>query len=176
MRSIRFSSERSGQNKKRGRAHDGADQEQDRSDDLHDYLRAIVVRSLEDVFDAWTDPDQIKQWWDPTGTPLADCAVDLRPGGAFRFTMASTHAPPFAGTYQRVERPAELVFEAMGAIGTVRLERDAGATRMTVTIRCASEEHLAQFLKLGLDEGTGSRTQRLRRGACGLRHSPSAEG
>jgi len=108
----------------------------------------------EEVFDAWTDPDQIKQWWDPTGAPLADCAVDLRPGGAFCFTNASTHAPPFAGTYKSVERPAELVFDAMGALGTVRLESDAGTTRMTVTIRCASAEHLAQFVKLGVHEGT----------------------
>lgn len=108
----------------------------------------------EEVFDAWTDPSQIKQWWDPTGTPLADCSVDLRPGGAFCFTMASTHAPAFAGTYKSVERPAELVFDAMGALGTVRLEADAGTTRMTVTIRCASAEHLAQFVKLGVHEGT----------------------
>jgi len=53
-----------------------------------------------------------------------------------------------------VERPAELVFDAMGALGTVRLESDAGTTRMTVTIRCASAEHLAQFVKLGVHEGT----------------------
>lgn len=108
----------------------------------------------EDVFDAWTDPDQIKQWWDPTGTPLADCAVDLRPGGAFCFTAASTHAPPFAGIYQTVERPAQLGFEAMGAIGTIRLEGDSATTLMKVTIRCASEDHLAQFVKLGVVEGT----------------------
>src|SRR5262245_8936824 len=54
----------------------------------------------EDVFEAWTDPEQIKLWWDPTGTPLADCAVDLRPGGAFCFTAASGHAPPFTGVYR----------------------------------------------------------------------------
>jgi len=50
----------------------------------------------EEVFDAWTDPDQIKQWWDPTGAPLADCAVDLRPGGAFvsRTSRLTRHRSP----------------------------------------------------------------------------------
>jgi uncharacterized protein YndB with AHSA1/START domain len=108
----------------------------------------------EDVFEAWTEPEQITQWWDPTGTPLAACAVDLRPGGAFAFTMASGHAPPFAGVYRLVERPAQLVFDAMGSVGTVRLDEGQGATRMVVTIRCPSAEHLAQFLKLGVDVGT----------------------
>jgi uncharacterized protein YndB with AHSA1/START domain len=108
----------------------------------------------DDVFDAWTDPEQIKRWWDPTGTPLAECTVDLRPGGAFCFTAKSGHAPPFAGVYRLIERPAQLVFDAMGAVGTVQLESEADATRMTVSIRCASPDHLEQFLKLGVDVGT----------------------
>ena len=114
----------------------------------------LFAASREDVFDAWTDPDRIKVWWDPTGTPLADCAVDLRPGGSFRFVTASDHGPPFAGVYSSIERPARLVFDAMGAIGTVRLEAKAGTTSMTVTIRCASAEHLEQFVRLGVDSGT----------------------
>lgn len=108
----------------------------------------------EDVFDAWTDPERVKQWWDPTGTPLADCSIDLRPGGAFRFVNESGHGPPFAGVYSVVERPAQLVFDAMGALGTVHLESEGSTTHMTVTIRCPSSEHLEQFVKLGVASGT----------------------
>jgi len=68
--------------------------------------------------------------------------------------MASGHAPPFAGVYRVIERPAQLVFDAMGAVGTVRLEAEQGTTRMVVSIRCPSAEHLEQFLKLGVAEGT----------------------
>ncbi len=117
-------------------------------------FRRSFEASREDVFDAWTDPESIKQWWDPTGTPLADCTVDLRPGGAFAFVMASRHAPPFQGVYSLVERPERIVFDAMGAVGTIRLESEPNRTRMTVTIRCASAEHLEQFIKLGVDVGT----------------------
>jgi uncharacterized protein YndB with AHSA1/START domain len=87
--------------------------------------------------------------------PLSECIVDLRPGGAFKFTNRdSAHSPPFAGVYKVIERPSELVFEALGSVGTVRLEtRDAG-THMTVSIRCGSGEHLEQFVKLGVDVGT----------------------
>jgi uncharacterized protein YndB with AHSA1/START domain len=106
------------------------------------------------VFDAWTNPHKIAAWWDPTGAPLAACDVDLRPGGAFQFTMSSGHAPPFAGLYRTIDRPAELVFDALGAVGVVRLVEDQGGTRMTVDIRCTSSAHLEQFLALGIHTGT----------------------
>ena len=109
----------------------------------------------EDVFQAWTQPDQIAQWWDPTGTRLSECEIDLRPGGAFKFVNKdSAHSPPFAGVYRVIEAPSLLVFDAMGAVGTVRLEADRGNTLMTVAIRCASAEHLEHFVKVGVAAGT----------------------
>jgi len=132
------------------------------------FERAIEA-AREDVFDAWTDPEQVKQWWDPTGTPLAACTIDLRPGGAFRFTNASGHAPPFEGVYRLIERPAQLVFDAMGAVGTVRLGTEADATHMIVTIRCASAEHLNQFVNLGVDVGTSQTLDNLAGHAEGRR-------
>jgi uncharacterized protein YndB with AHSA1/START domain len=110
--------------------------------------------SPEEVFDAWTCPEQIRLWWDPTGRPLSACTVDLRPGGGFVFTSGSGHAPPFAGTYLEIARPALLVFDVLNARGTVQLSGAQDSTRMVVTIRCSSAEHLAQFLKLGVDVGT----------------------
>jgi uncharacterized protein YndB with AHSA1/START domain len=109
----------------------------------------------EDVFDAWTQPAQVTMWWDPGGAPLSECVIDLRPGGAFKFVNRdSAHSPPFAGVYRVIEPPSLLVFDALGSVGTVRLEADGGTTTMTVTIRCASEEHLEQFVKLGVAVGT----------------------
>jgi uncharacterized protein YndB with AHSA1/START domain len=88
----------------------------------------------EDVFDAWTQPDVISTWWDPTGAPLVACTLDLRVGGAFCFTTAG-HAPPFEGTYLVVDRPRRLEFQAMGAHGVVLLERAPRGTAMKVSIQ-----------------------------------------
>jgi uncharacterized protein YndB with AHSA1/START domain len=109
----------------------------------------------EDVFDAWTQPAQVALWWDPGGSPLVECEIDLRPGGAFKFVNRdSGHSPPFAGVYRVIEPPSLLVFDALGSVGTVKLESNKGTTHMTVTIRCASAEQLEQFVKLGVDVGT----------------------
>lgn len=117
-------------------------------------FQRIFDAPRDEVFDAWTLPDQLAAWWDPTGVRLRECEIDARPGGKFNFVNDSGHSPPFTGVYRSVERPSELVFEAMGAVGTVRLEVDGLATRMTVTIRCLSLEHLSQYLERGVDVNT----------------------
>ncbi|CAN5673957.1 SRPBCC family protein [soil metagenome] len=109
--------------------------------------------SREKVFDAWTKPDQIAQWWDPTGARLVTCEIDLRPGGAFRF-VNDGHGPAFSGTYAVVERPSRLVFEAMGSVGTVTLEAMSDHTLMSVTIRGSSKEQFEHFVKLGIASNT----------------------
>lgn len=116
------------------------------------FERKLPVSRAE-VFDAWTKPEQIAEWWDPTGTRLVTCEIDLRPGGAFRF-VSDGHGPPFSGTYAVVERPTRLVFEAMGSEGTVTLETVNSGTRMRVTIRCASKEQLEHFVKMGIASNT----------------------
>lgn len=126
----------------------------DRKNFIITFTRTFTA-SCEQVFDAWTQPKHIEHWWDPSGAALSECVVDLRPGGTFKFTNRdSSHSPPFAGVYRVIERPSELVFEALGSVGTVRLEARDAVTHMTVSIRCGSGEHLEQFLKLGVDVGT----------------------
>jgi len=109
------------------------------------------------VFEAWTKPEHVACWWDPTGEKLAICEIDLRPGGAFKFVPRAHPDMPFAGIYREISPPRRLTFESMGAIGCVLLDGDDRATRLLVEIQCRSHEHLQQFLKAGIDQGT-SRT------------------
>lgn len=107
-----------------------------------------------EIFAAWTSPDHVRAWWNPTGEPLAECVIDLRPGGAFRFVARSRPEAPFAGVYREIAPPGRLVFEALGATGRVILREADGRTQMTVEIACRSEAELDQFLKMGVDAGT----------------------
>ncbi len=116
-------------------------------------FRRSFAASPERVFDAWTKAEQLALWWDPTGVPLTRCTIDARVGGSFAFENAG-HSPPFTGTYHVVERPSKLVFDALGAVGTVSLETRGARTEMTVTIRCASAEHFAHFLEVGVAVNT----------------------
>jgi uncharacterized protein YndB with AHSA1/START domain len=116
-------------------------------------FRRSLSASCAEVFDAWTRPEQIAEWWDPAGARLVECAIDLRPGGSFRFQNQG-QSVPFCGTYEIIERPTKLVFIAQGAIGTVSLEPVGGQTRMCVTLQCSSREHLEQLVRLGVHTHT----------------------
>jgi uncharacterized protein YndB with AHSA1/START domain len=118
-------------------------------------LTRVFAASCEQIFDAWTRREDVTCWWDPTGEPLAECEIDLRPGGAFRFiNRHSGAAHPFAGVYREIAPPHGLVFEAMGAIGRVDLDNVDGETLLTVRIECGSAEQLELYLKMGIDAGT----------------------
>jgi uncharacterized protein YndB with AHSA1/START domain len=81
------------------------------------YAAALIVRrviraSPERLFDAWTDPLRLVQWWGPEGVTCTQAAVDARPGGAYRI---ANRLPDGAilwigGQFEVVERPRVLVF------------------------------------------------------------------
>jgi uncharacterized protein YndB with AHSA1/START domain len=75
-----------------------------------------VVRTIEapreDVFRAWTDPDELRRWWGPGEFTCPEAQVDLRPGGSYRLVMQPTAGDPMVliGTYREVEPPSRLVY------------------------------------------------------------------
>ncbi|HMC91981.1 MAG TPA: SRPBCC domain-containing protein [Allosphingosinicella sp.] len=108
----------------------------------------------ERVFEAWTRPEEVACWWDAAGERLLRCEIDLRVGGGFIFVTRGHPDMAFAGTYHEIGPPSRLVFDAMGAEGRVLLEPAGGGTAMIVEIACASEEHLRQFVAMGVAAGT----------------------
>ncbi len=66
------------------------------------------------VFQAWTEPDRLKQWWRAQpgfSTPIAE--VDLRVGGRYRLGMQPPDRDePYVvvGTYREILPPEKLVY------------------------------------------------------------------
>jgi len=52
-----------------------------------------VPRDL--VWAAWTRPEHVKKWFTPAPWTVADCEIDLRPGGIFRTVMRSPDGEEF---------------------------------------------------------------------------------
>jgi uncharacterized protein YndB with AHSA1/START domain len=125
----------------------------DRASNTIRLTRNLAV-PLETAFAAWTRPEHVTCWWDPTGAPLTTCEIDLRPGGAFKFVTQSHSDMPFEGVYREISPPSLLVFSALGATGRVILQEEPHGTHLTVEIECASREHLEQFVKMGVADGT----------------------
>lgn len=62
------------------------------------------------VWDAWTDPEQVVQWWGPNGFTTTTLEIDVRAGGRWRYIM---HGPdgvdyPNLQEYDDVVRPERI--------------------------------------------------------------------
>jgi uncharacterized protein YndB with AHSA1/START domain len=83
--------------------------------------REMVITRLVDapperVFEAWTDPEQVVQWWGPRGFTTTTYKMDVRPGGVWRFVMHGPYARDYQNkiTYVEVVRPERLVYKHGG--------------------------------------------------------------
>lgn len=47
-------------------------------------VRKVIRATPERLFTAWTDPDQVRQWWGPEGVSCTHAEIDLRVGGEYR--------------------------------------------------------------------------------------------
>ncbi len=64
------------------------------------------------IFEAWANPDHLKNWWGPKGFTNTFEEFDFKPGGRWKFVM---HAPD-KGNFQnecefvKIEKPSEIAW------------------------------------------------------------------
>jgi uncharacterized protein YndB with AHSA1/START domain len=83
-------------------------------------LEKIYDASPETVWQAWTQPEMLKQWWGPNDVTIPECEVDLKVGGRFYIVMeAGEGMGPYKGTkwpmeakFTVVEPNAKLAYTA----------------------------------------------------------------
>lgn len=66
----------------------------------------------EQVWEAWTKPEHLKEWFTPKPWSVTECELDLRPGGIFRTVMRSPEGEEFpnVGCFLEVLPKKRLVF------------------------------------------------------------------
>ena len=122
---------------------------------IHLIVRRTIRATPERLFDAWTTPDQLVQWWGPKGVKCPTAEVDLRVGGRYRLANKTPTGDTvwISGEFERVTRPSELVYT--GSIEpasqpvervTVRFERKDDQTEVIVVHerianKAARDEH-----------------------------------
>jgi len=100
-------------------------------------ITRILNAPKELVFEAWTDPKHIPQWWGPNGFTTTIHEMDLRVGGKWRHTM---HGPdgkdyPNEATFTEIVKPDLIKFtHALPKFDvTVTFEAVGNKTRLTMT-------------------------------------------
>ena len=124
------------------------------------------------LFEAWTQPEHLRQWWGCDDSAVTLCEIDLRPGGAWRLSMrmADGSEHPFHGVYREVVPGQRLVYTEcyeMPSIGspewltTILFEEVDGMTTLTHSILHASRQVRDGHLQAGMEAGTIQTLNRL---------------
>jgi uncharacterized protein YndB with AHSA1/START domain len=105
----------------------------------------VVTRIIEGprplVFEAYTDPRHLGQWWGPDGFTTTTRAFEFRPGGVWDFVMHGPDGTDYPNWIQwrEIEPPARLVFlhgdrpdDPRAFTSTVTLVERGGATEVTM--------------------------------------------
>lgn len=75
---------------------------------------------IDRVWQAWTQPEMLRQWWGPEHTTVPECEIDLRVGGRIHVVMEAGEGMgtyqgtrwPMSGTFTVIEEHRRLIYEA----------------------------------------------------------------
>lgn len=141
--------------------------ERSRSNEIR--LTRVYDAPVQMVWEAWTDPEQVAQWWGPRGFTITTHSKDLRPGGHWKYTMHGPDGTDYPNTtiYYEVEPCKRLVYDHGGSDDrpplfrvTATFSEASGQTTMDLRFALATPEAAEQtrrFIKKAGGESTWDR-------------------
>lgn len=125
---------------------------------------------IELVFDTYSDPSHMADWWGPAGYPIEELEMDVRSGGSWRVVQRDKDDQKFSfyGVYHEVMRPIRIVwtFEFDGNPGhvsleTVTFEEIDGKTKLIGQSVYRSIEDRDSMITSGMENGLNEGLDRL---------------
>lgn len=126
-------------------------------------IERTLDASVEVVWEAWTNPEHLAQWWG-RGMPVKVIHHDFRVGGAWKYVMAMPDGMEFTteGVYAEIVEHEKIVtsadFKPMteGVIMQVLFKAAGKKTLFTFHVIHPTEEYCKQQEKMGFYNGWGS--------------------
>lgn len=105
------------------------------------------------VFEAWSDPKHLAEWWGPDGFTLTTNSIDFSNGGVWDFIMHGPDGTDFKNRVQflEIDRPNKLMYKHLGVDGdtadvnfhtVITFERSGEGTNLTMVQDFFTEEQL----------------------------------
>ena len=124
------------------------------------------------VFEMWTTPKHVAEWWGPHGFTNPVVEMDVRPGGKYRIVMRDANGVdyPGKGKFVEVVEPERLVITDefdmedtpdSEAVWTVAFDDIDGRTELTIRVLCQNVKDRRTLVEMGWREGTIEALERL---------------
>lgn len=139
----------------------------------------ILNASRERVWQAWTNPKELAQWWGPSGVTIPRSEIDLRVGGGIYIVMlAGKELGPLAGqrwpmtgVFKEIVEFEKLAFSnnAVDDAGDILLsgetvvtfEEEGGKTKLTVLTRAEGDKPGTEMMLQGMEPGWNQQLDKL---------------
>lgn len=121
------------------------------------------------VYESFSKPELLRQWFGPRGWSLAVCEVDLRVGGGFRFVLRGPDGKEMGmrGTYLELAPPERSVhlesfddYPGESHVTSLFVEK-SGQTTLTVTVLYPSKQVRDAVIQSGMEHGAAESYDRL---------------
>lgn len=145
--------------------------------DLDLGIDRVIRAPRKQVWDAWTDPAKLAQWWVPAPTLCRVEHLDVRPGGAFVTQMSDdgeAYAPHLDACFLVVDEYERIVFtnaldsgwrptnpEPIAMTAEIVLRDHPDGTDYRIVVRHGDPAARARHAELGFAEGWGTTTAQL---------------
>jgi len=133
------------------------------------------------VWQAWTNPEQVKKWWGPDNVTIPECEIDLKVGGRIYIVMEASEAMgeykgtrwPMDGKFTTVEPNSKLSYDVKAWTegdeeGTMLEQQhelsftdEAGKTRMHLKVTLSKIGPKAGMAVEGMKWGFGQQFDKL---------------
>jgi uncharacterized protein YndB with AHSA1/START domain len=122
------------------------------------FISRLINAPRELVWEVWTNPEHIKNWWGPDGFTNTIDKMELWPGGTWEFVMHGPNGVDYKNKsiFKEILEPERIVFEhnAPNFLTTITFEAQGKKTLINWHMLFESKELLAQLVKtVKADEG-----------------------
>lgn len=132
-------------------------------------IKKVFNAPIKLVWEAWTNPDHVIQWWAPKGMKINVMQHNFKVGGKWKYSMPMPDGNMFIseGKYLEIEPQNKIVttadFKPMteGVELHVVFEADGDKTKFTFSVVHATEDYAKQQEQMGFYNGWGSALNRL---------------
>jgi uncharacterized protein YndB with AHSA1/START domain len=137
---------------------------------LETHMSRTFKASRERLWEAFTDPEQVVQWWGPRKYKTTVDQMDVTVGGKWRFVHeADGETFGFRGEYRELEEPEKITwtFEFEGMPGHITVETISfedlgdGTTKISVVSHYDNLEDLNGMVDSGMEDGAAESYDRL---------------
>ena len=141
--------------------------EKNNTQDRELMLTRVLNAPIELVWEVWTKPEHIAQWWGPDGFTNTISTMDVTPGGEWEFVMHGPDGTDYKNKsiFKEVIKHKKIVYEHVSGpkfLATIEFEAQGNRTFIKWHMLFESKEQFIQVVKtFKADEGLKQNIQKL---------------